>query len=172
MKYLFSILLYMEDFEKPTNPEQGPGRFSGLKSILTSLALLFGATSCNNIPNDQIIADPTSMSIAFNVEYHFFQWSAWIYIVSYYVNVDKVWDLYVWKVKQRNWPQSRTTPLKDQNLHKLFGKISKETDSEQISDETRCKKNAKLDFAEQVYKDSVLNNKNPKKGKIKIKYKK
>ena len=184
MKYLLFVLLFMKTSEelkktekskkteKPKNPEKKPRKFSKLKSVITSLALIVGAASCDNIPNDQIIANPTSMSVKFNLEYYFFQWSAWTEVVSYDVYVYKVWDLYIWKVKQRNWPVSTTTTFQADNLDNLFKDISKEVDNQQISDETRYNKDVKLDFAKQVFKDSVLNNKNPTKGEIRMKYKK
>ncbi len=172
MEFLFSILLYMKTSEKSKNPEKKSRRFSKLKSVVTSLALIFGAASCDNIPNDQIIVNPTSQSVELNLEYQYFQWSAWTEIVDYDVKIYKDWDLYKCEIKQKNWFLNTTTSLQAYSLDELFKDISKEVDNEQISDETRYNKDVKLDFAKQVYKDSVLNNKNPSGGETRIKYKK
>jgi hypothetical protein len=80
--------------------------------------------------------------------------------------------LYKCEIKQKNWFLNTTTSLQAYSLDELFKDISKEVDNEQISDETRYNKDVKLDFAKQVYKDSVLNNKNPSGGETRIKYKK
>jgi hypothetical protein len=63
----------MKTSEKSKNPEKKSRRFSKLKSVVTSLALIFGAASCDNIPNDQIIVNPTSQSVELNLEYQYFQ---------------------------------------------------------------------------------------------------
>ena len=162
----------METSEKSKDLGKKSRKFSKLKSIVTSIALAFGAASCDNIPNDQIIVNPTSQSVELNLEYQYFQWSAWTEIVDYDVKIYKDWDLYKCDIKQKGWILSTTTSLQAYSLDELIRDISKEVDNEQISDETRYNKDVKLDFAKQVYKDSVLNNKNPSEGETRIKYNK
>ena len=154
------------------NPGKGSRGLPKLKSIVTALTLVFGVASCDNIPNDQIILDQNSQSVKLNIEYLYFQWSAWTERVGYDITVYKNWDFYKWEINQKNWIFRTKTPLQSSNVDNLFRDISREVDNEQISDETKVKKDAKLDFAKKAYKDSVLNRKTPAGDwEIKIKYK-
>ncbi len=168
----------MKTSETSKNSEKFYKGSSRIKSVITSLALLLGAASCDNIPNDQIILNPDSQSVKLNIEYQYFQWSAWTEIVDYDIIVHKDWDFYKWEINQKNWIFRTKTTLQSDNVDNLFRDISREVDNEQISGETKLRKDAKIDFAKKAYKDSVLNRETPaengeikaENGEIKIKY--
>lgn len=169
--FYFLLFLHMKTSETSKNPEKKFKRSSKIKSVVTSLALLLGAASCDNIPNDQIILNPSSESLKMNIEYQYFQWSAWTEIVDYDITVHKDWDFYKWEINQKNWIFRTKTTLQSGNIDNLFRDISREVDNEQISDETKVKKDEKLDFAKKVYKDSILNRETPAEDwEIRIKY--
>lgn len=154
----------------PKNPWESTSK---RKTVVTtvSLAIAWFFNSCDKIPNDQIILDGDKQSVAVSFEYQFGNPESGT-SVDYNIVAQKKWDIFEWTVEKSNWISTETINIKCDNLDWLFEEIANKTDSEQITDNTRTRRNAKLDFAKQVYKDSVLNNKNPSKWETIIKYKK
>ena len=151
---------------KKTNKSSG-----WVKTTVLALAGLF--TACENIPSDSIIINADEKSEKFSIEYQFSEWSAWATLIDYNIFVRKNGDKFEWNIEQSDWWFSNNTKIETDNVDVLFDRISENLDHEFITDNTRDRKDAKVAFAKQTYKDSVLNRKTPaKKWEVRVKYKK
>lgn len=146
---------------------------SWIRKIITtsSIVLAWLFSSCDNVPNDQIILDYDKESIAFSIEYQFWRPDEWT-LVDYNIYINKNWDKYEWTIEKSNWFIPDETKIEANNIDDIFNEISKQLDSEYITEKTTAKKNSKLTFAKEKYQNEILNKKTHKTGKSKIKYKK
>ena len=162
--------------ETTKSPKEDKNKSSGLKKTITTASFALAAwlfSSCDKVPNDQILLDPDKESVAVSYEYQF-GWAESGTLVDYNIFVHKDGDKFKWTIEQSDWFFSNTTNIESDNLDWLFEEISDKSDSEYITENTRAKKNDKLAFAKKAYKDNILNKskKWDKSGKFKIKYKK
>lgn len=148
---------------RPRTPNSHASWWSKVKTLaIASMMWLFA--SCDNIPNDKIIWDQETLTEIFNIMHnHSGWWSGEPTIVNYNVFVSKDGEKYVWRIEQKDWFFKNVTEIESDNIDALFDEIWRKLDSEKISESTRDKQNAKVAFAKQVYKDNVLNKKNPPK---------
>lgn len=159
--------------EKPRILRWNTGKPSGLKKVVTtaSFALTMFLTSCDKVPNNEIIIDPDAKTEQFSFEYHLW-WNRDPRIIDYNITVYQEWDTYKWIINKKDWWLGEKISINSDNLDGLFKEISKTTDSEYITDDTRSRKDSKFDFAKQKYREELWNNKKPKRtGKYKIRYK-
>lgn len=156
--------------EVTSNPE-GKSRKSGwVKMTVSALIGLF--TACENIPNDSIIVNANEGSEKFSIEYQFSGGSGEATLIDYNIFVHKNGDKFEWDIEQSDWLFSNNIKIETDNVDLLFDKISEKLDHDYITDNTRDKKDAKVAFAKQTYKDSVLNRKTPaKEWEVKVKFK-
>ena len=158
-----------KDLEWKTN------KSSGWKKVVTtvSFALTWFFTSCDKVPNDQIVLDADKESVEVSLEYQFGSPESGT-LVDYDIFVHKKWDKYEWIIEQSDWIFADTINIQSDNLDWLFAEIADKSDSEYITENTRTRKNDKLAFAKKAYKDNILNKSKKwgKSGKFKIKYKK
>ena len=160
--------------ETTKSPKEDKNKSSGLKKTITTASFALAAwlfSSCDKVPNDQILLDPDKESVAVSFEYQF-GWAESGTLVDYNIFVHKDGDKFKWTIEQSDWFFSNTTNIESDNLDWLFEEISDKSDSEYITENTRAKKNDKLAFAKKAYKDNILNNPNPTNREIRIKYKK
>lgn len=166
--------LNKESHKLPKNPEWENLRKSNkagwVKTTMLAIAWLF--TACDNVPNDQIILNADEWLEKFSIKYQFSEWSAWATLIDYNIFVRKNWETFECNIEQSDWWISNNTKIESDNVDRLFNEIANKLDHDFITDNTRNKKDKKVEFAKQVYKDSILNNKNPSKGETRIKYKK
>lgn len=146
------------------------------KRVVTtvSFALAWFFTSCDKVPNDEIIIDSDNQSVAASVGYQFGSPESGTF-VDCNIFAQKNWDKYEWTIERKSdWLFTETIHIESDNLDWLFEEIADKSDSEYITENTRAKKNDKLAFAKKAYKDNILNKSKKwgKSGKFKIKYKK
>lgn len=178
MLYFYLVyLINMSSSKNPQTPEnlQTPSSkknkkiFSWLKKVTAAVSLL--CTACDgNFPNKEVIVNPSDQYEKFNVEYQFSEWSAGATIVDYNIVVHKDGDKYYWDIVQTDWRFKEKKGVEAKDLDWVFDEISRSLDTEQITDDTKGRKDKKVAFAKQVFKDSIENNKNPSKGESRIKY--
>lgn len=163
---------YKTSSKTPENLRWNRNKASGWRKVVTtaSIALAWFFASCDKIPNDQIILDGDKQSVALSFKYQF-GWPEGA-TVDHNATIQKKWDIFECIVEKSNWISSEKINIKSDNLDWLFEELANRSDSEYITENTRAKRNSKLNFAKQVYKDSILNNENPSKWEIRIKYKK
>ena len=159
--------------ETTKNLEWNASKSHGWKKVVTtaSIALAWFFSSCDEVPSSQIIIDPDAKTEQFSFEYHLW-WPRDPRIIDYNVTVYKEWDTYKWIIHKKDWWFGEKITINSDNLDGLFDEISKTTENEYITDDTRFRKKSKLNFAKQKYEDELWNNKKSKKvGKYKIRYK-
>lgn len=158
------------------NVDKNTNKSSGWRKVVTKASFALAAwlfSSCDKVPNDQIILDPNEESVAVSFEYQFGNPESGT-LVDYNIFVHKEGDKYKWTIQQSDWFFSNTTDIESNNIDWLFEEIANKSDSEYITENTRTRKNDKLAFAKKAYKDNILNKSKKwgKSGKFKIKYKK
>ena len=158
------------------NLDKKARKSSGWKKVVTTASFALAAwlfSSCDKVPNDQVVLDPNEESVALSFEYQFGSPESGT-LIDYNIFVHKDGDKYKWTIQQSDWIFSSTTDIESDNLDWLFEEIADKSDSEYITENTRARKNDKLAFAKKAYKDNILNKskKWEKSGKFKIKYKK
>lgn len=160
-------------WEKPQSNGENRSAFPGWKKVVTAVALLWALSSCNNdMKSNEIKLDPEDESVKFKVEYRFSEWSAGYNKTVYDMSVHKEWDTYMWLIEQNGDYVQKTTTIESDNLDKVFDEILETTDSEQITDNTRAKRDAKVQFVKDAYKKHVLDAKDWKNSDpIILKYK-
>ena len=156
------------------SPEQmevkKPKRSRGWKRAITTVALATTLTACDKVPNNQIIIDPKAWTEQFSFEYHL--WSSDPQVVDFNITVYKDWNLYKWLIDQKDWWFNTETNIESNSIDGLFDEILKVTNTEQITGNTREKRDKKVRVARETYKSYILNGTdNDNKKKIKIKYK-
>lgn len=130
-------------------------------------------SACDSVPNDQIILNADEWSEKFSVEFHHsWWWSGEPTIIDYNIFVTKDGEKYKWKIEQKDWFFKNITEIESGNADALFDEIWRKLDSERITEATRDKKDEKVAFAKEAYKENVLNNKWHTKWETTIKYKK
>jgi len=139
------------------------------KRIITTIALgIF--TACDEVPNNQIIIDPQTWTEQFSFEYHLWSWES--EIIDFNISVYKDWNLYKWLINQKDWWLNTKTNIESNSIDGLFNEILRVTDTQQITGNTREKRDKKVRVAKETYKNYILNGKdNNGEKKIKIKYK-
>lgn len=156
----------LENLEKNTN------KLPWWKKVATvaSIAFAWLFASCDKVPRNQIILNPKEKTEQFSFEYHI--WSSNDpMIIDYNITIYQDWDTYKWLIDQRDWWFSTETTIESNSIDDLFEEISKKSKNENITEDTKSRRDAKIAFAKQVYEDSILNNKNPSEEIVKIKYK-
>ena len=158
--------------EKPRNQEKNTNKLSWWKKVatVTSIAFAWLFASCDKVPRNQIILNPKEKTEQFSFEYHIW-WSNDPIVIDYNITIYQDWDTYKWLINQGDWWFSTETTIESNSIDGLFEEISNKTDSEDITEDTKSRRDAKIAFAKQVYEDSILNNKNPSEEITKIKYK-
>ena len=161
----------MKSHEKSTNPEVRTKK-SGRKQVATTIALATTLVACDNMKNNDIILDPAEQSAKFKIEYQYSEWSAGGRIVDYDVVVSKNWDTYMGLIKEKDWWKSNKTTIESDNIDEVFDEITRKLDSDQITENTTKKKNDKINFVKNAFKENILDsNIATKSEEIKIKYK-
>ena len=158
----------MKSNEKPTNHKDKKSKLSGWKKVVTtaSIALAWFFSSCDEVPSNQIILNPNDKSEKFSLEYVYSWWSSEPLVIDYNVYIHQSWEKFKWKIEKSDWWIGKDiTHIESGDIDDFFNSISDNLDSDYITDETRWKKDAKVSFAKQVYKDKVLNNGNPSNDK-------
>lgn len=158
--------------EKQKDPEKNANKLPWWKKVATvaSIAFAWLFASCDKVPRNQIILNPKEKTEQFSFEYHI--WSSNDpMIIDYNITIYQDWDTYKWLINQRDWWFSTETTIESNNIDDLFEEISKKSKNENITEDTKSRRDAKIAFAKQVYEDSILNNKNPSEEIVKIKYK-
>ena len=158
------------------NVKQDTNKSSGWRKVVTtvSIALAWFFTSCDKVPNDEIILDSNKQSVAVSFGYQFGDPESGTH-VDYNIFAQKNWDKFEWIIETKSdWLFTKTIRIESDNLDWLFGEIADKSESDHISEDTRARKNDKLAFAKKAYKDYILNKSKKwgKSGKFKIKYKK
>jgi len=158
------------------NLDKKARKSSGWKKVVTtaSFALAWFLTSCDKVPNDEIILDSDKQSVAVSFEYQFGKPESGT-SVDYNIFARKNWGKFEWIIETKSdWLFTETIRIESDNLDWLFEEIADKSDSEYITENTRARKNDKLAFAKKAYKDNILNKSKKwgKSGKFKIKYKK
>ena len=156
----------LENLEKNTN------KLPWWKKVATvaSIAFAWLFASCDKVPRNQIILNPKEKTEQFSFEYHI--WSSNDpMIIDDNITIYQDWDTYKWLIDQRDWWFSTETTIESNSIDDLFEEISKKSKNENITEDTKSRRDAKIAFAKQVYEDSILNNKNPSEETVKIKYK-
>lgn len=146
---------------------------SGWRRVVTTVSFALATwlfSSCDKVPNDKIILDFDKQSVALSFKYQFGSPESGT-TVDFNMFVHKDGNKYKWAIEQSDWFFSSTTDIESDNIDWLFEELADKSDSEYITESTRERRDKKLNFAKQAYKDSILNNKNPSKWEIKIKYK-
>ena len=139
-------------------------------ATVASIAFAWLFASCDKVPRNQIILNPKEKTEQFSFEYHI--WSSNDpMIIDYNITIYQDWDTYKWLIDQRDWWFSTETTIESNSIDDLFEEISKKSKNENITEDTKSRRDAKIAFAKQVYEDSILNNKNPSEEIVKIKYK-
>ena len=152
------------------NPDKKTSKSSGrVKTTMLAIAWLFAA--CDNVPSDQIILNADEWSEKFSVEYEFSEWSAWSTLIDYNIFVRRNWETFEWNIEQSDGWISNNTKIESDNVDRLFDEISNKLNHDFITDNTRDKKDKKVAFAKQAYKDNILNKKGSK-WETRIKYNK
>jgi len=148
-------------------------KFSGWKKVVTGVALLWALSSCDNgMKPNEIKLNPEDQSAKFRIEYQFSEWSAGYNVVDYDITIHKEWDTYMWLIEQNGDYVQKTVNVSSDNLDKVFDEILEASDSEQITDNTRAKRDAKVQFVKDAYKKHVLDAKDWKNSDpIILKYK-
>jgi len=162
--------------ENTGNLDKDTNKSSGWRKVVTTASFALAAwlfSSCDKVPNDQVVLDPNEESVALSFEYQFGSPESGT-LIDYNIFVHKDGDKYKWTIEQSDWFFSNTTNIESDNLDWLFEEIADKSDSEYITENTRARKNDKLAFAKKAYKDNILNKSKKwgKSGKFKIKYKK
>lgn len=158
--------------EKQKNPEKNTNKLPWWKKVATvaSIAFAWLFASCDKVPRNQIILNPKEKTEQFSFEYHI--WSSNDpMIIDYNITIYQDWDTYKWLIDQRDWWFSTETTIESNSIDDLFEEISRKSKNENITEDTESRRDAKIAFAKQIYKDSILNNKNPSEETVKIKYK-
>ncbi len=158
--------------EKQKKPEKNANKLLWWKKVATvaSIAFAWLFASCDKVPRNQIILNPKEKTEQFSFEYHI--WSSNDpMIIDYNITIYQDWDTYKWLIDQRDWWFSTETTIESNSIDDLFEEISKKSKNENITEDTKSRRDAKIAFAKQVYEDSILNNKNPSEEIVKIKYK-
>jgi len=158
--------------ETTKNPEWKKTSKSSGWVKTTALAIMWLFASCDNVPSDQIILNADEWSEKFSVEYQFSEWSAWATLIDYNIFVRKNGEIFEWNIEQSDGLISNNTKIESDNVDRLFDEIANKLDHDFITDNTRDKKDKKVAFAKQAYKDNVLNNKKHSKWETRIKYNK
>ena len=148
----------------------------GWRKVVTSVSLALASwlfSSCDKVPNNQIILDPNEESVAFSFEYQFGSGESGS-TIDYNVFVRKDGEKYQWTIEHSDWMFSDTINIESDNLDWLFNEISDRSDSEYITEKTRYNRDSKLNFAKKAYKNYILkkSKKWVKSPRFKIKYKK
>ena len=162
--------------ENTENLDKNTNKSSGWRKVVTTASFALATwlfSSCDKVPNDQVVLDPNEESVALSFEYQFGSPESGT-LIDYNIFVHKDGDKYKWTIQQSDWIFSSTTDIESDNLDWLFEEIADKSDSEYITENTRARKNDKLAFAKKAYKDNILNKSKKwgKSGKFKIKYKK
>lgn len=158
------------------NEGKDTNKSSWWKKVVTTASFALAAwlfSSCDKVPNDQVVLDPNEESVALSFEYQFGSPESGT-LIDYNIFVHKDGDKYKWTIQQSDWIFSSTTDIESDNLDWLFEEIADKSDSEYITENTRARKNDKLAFAKKAYKNNILDKSKKwgKSGKFKIKYKK
>lgn len=138
-------------------------------ATIASIALTWFFTSCDKVPRNQIILNPKEKTEQFSFEYHFW-WSNDPMVIDYNITIYQDWKTYKWLIDQKDWWFNTKTTIESNSIDGLFEEISNKTDNEDITEDTKSRRDNKIAFAKQAYEDNVLNNKNPTNKEIKIKY--
>lgn len=147
-------------------------KFRWLRKTATTIALASTLTACDNMPNNEVRLNPEDQSARFKIEYQYSEWSAGYNIVDYDITVSKQGDTYMWLINQKNGWNRKKTSIESDSVDGVFDEISKMLDNEQIKEETAYKKDKKVNFVKNEYKNKILNTENsPQSWEIKIKYK-
>lgn len=136
--------------------EEKYSAFPGWKKVITAVALFGTLTSCNDMKPNEIKLNPEDQSAKFRIEYQFSEWSAGYNVVDYDITIHKEWDTYMWLIEQNGDYVQKTVNVASDNIDKVFDEILETTDSEQITDNTRAKRDAKVKFVKDAYKKHVL----------------
>ena len=162
-------------WEKPQSNGEKHSAFPGWKQIITTISFALATrwlSSCDKIPNNEIKLSPADQSAKFRIEYQFSEWSAGYNTVDYDITIHKKWDTYMWLIEQNGDYVQKTVNVSSDNLDKVFDEILEASDSEQITDNTRAKRDAKVQFVKDAYKKHVLDAKDWKNSDpIILKYK-
>ena len=143
-----------------------------LRKAATTIALASTLAACDNMPNDEIRLNPENQSARFKVEYQYSEWSAWYNIFNYDITISKHWDTYMWLINEKNWWNSKKTSIESDSVDWVFDEISRALDSDQITENTANRKDKKVNFVKNEYKNKILNAENSSQTwEIKIKYK-
>ncbi len=157
--------------ESTTSTQEKRSIFDILKKVVTVAALISTLNSCNDAKSDRIELNPENKSVKFGIKYVFSLWSAGYNEMDYDVTVQKEWDTYIWLIEQSGDYADETIKISSDNVDQIFDEVLRVSDNDQISDNTRSKRDEKVAFVKQAYQDSVLNKKEPSKWEITIKYK-
>ena len=158
--------------DTPERTEKGNHKkFSGWKKVITAFALASSLSACD-MPNNEVKLNPENQSAEFKVEYQYYRWASDIEIVDYYVTVQKKWDTYVGEINEKNGWSGEKITVESDNVDVVFDQISTKLENERITSETSERKNAKVNFVRNEYKNKVLNAENTSQTwEIKLKYK-
>ena len=149
-----------------TPPKKKKRVFSYLKETAATFSLIWLLVSCDgNFPNKEVIVNPSEKYIKFNVEYQLSE-----SLVENNVVVRKYRNKYYWDIVKSDWRSKEKEWIESNNLDWVLNEISRSLNHEQVTDTTIYKKDAKISFVRQVFKDSIENNKNPSKWEFRIKY--
>ena len=158
--------------EKSKSQQENHPKFKWLRKVATTVALASTLTACDNMPNNEVRLNPEDQSARFKIEYQYSEWSAGYSIVDYDITVSKQGDTYMWLINQKSWLHSKKTSIESDNVDGVFDEISRMLDNEQIKEETAYKKDKKVNFVKNEYKNKILNTENSSQSwEIKIKYK-
>lgn len=150
----------MKSSEKITSPQKKSWKLSGWKKVTATFALIWALSACDDIPSNQIILNPSDESEKFSLEYVYSGWSGDPLIIDHNVYIHKSWDKFIWRIEKSDWWVGKDViNIESGDIDGFFESVSNNLDSEYITDETRWKKDAKVSFAKQVFKENVLNKK-------------
>ncbi len=157
--------------EKSATPEVKTKK-SVWRKVITTAALATTLTACDNMKNNDIILNPAEQSAKFKIEYQYSEWSAGGRIVDYDIVVSKNWDTYMGLIKEKDWWRSNKTTVESDNVDEVFDEITRKLDNEQITERTTKKKDHKINYVRNAFKENILDSDiATQTEEIKIKYK-
>lgn len=154
----------------PEKAEKGNHKkFSGWKKVVIAFALASRLSACD-MPNNEVRLNPENQSVEFKLQYQYNMWD--IKVVNYGVTVRKKWDTFFGEIDEKDWWRGEKFTVESDNVDVVFDQISTKLEKENITNETSERKNAKINFVRNEYKNKVLNAENTSQTwEIKLKYK-
>ena len=131
-------------------------QFRWWKKVLTTIALATTLTTCDKVPRNQIILNPKENTEQFSFEYHVW-WSRDPDVIDHNITVYKDWNVYKCLINKKEWWFSTNITIESNSVDGLFEEIKNKSDNEDITDDTKDRRDKKIEYAKKVFIEKVLN---------------